>query len=359
MRPAKQRLATRRSRALGLITVLAAAISFAAVAIERSHGNHDTAGRLKAFPVLHGHKGGVLGLEFSPDGRTLAVADVAGKIRLWDTSSWRLVGELPGHTTLLDLAFSPDGRTLITAGKDASVKLWAVRRRSLVGQLRGHRGWVLDVAFSHDGKTLATAGDYYYGDGTIRLWDVATLAQAGTPVKADAVAMWFSADGRTLTFLNAIGQVKDYDVVRRPVLRPPSFDTGATEYGNGEPSPDGSELVLVNENQSLMLWDVSRRPPRNLPLRERTYQSWGADPVAFAPDGKTFGSASTYRRTSSPQYAGTVVLWDVARRAPRGRPLQFHNRGVTGMAFSPDGQTLAVGGVDGTVRLRNVGSPRT
>jgi WD40 repeat protein len=181
----------------------------------------------------------------------------------------------------------------------------------------------------------------------------------GRPLKAFAVAMWFDRDGRTLTFLDAIGQVRDYDVVRRPALQPPpSFDTGFTEYGNGDPSPDRTRLVLVDENGSLMLWDISRRPPRNLPLRARTYQSWGGNPVAFAPDGKTFASASTYTEASSPQNAGTVVLWDVARRAPRGRPLTFHNRGVTGMAFSPDGQTLAVGGDDGTVRLRKLAPPR-
>jgi WD40 repeat protein len=260
---------------------------------------------------------------------------------------------------LLDLVFSPDGRTLVTAGQDGSVKLWDVQWRSLVGQLRGHTGWVLDVALSHDGKTLATAGDYYYGDGTIRLWDMARLTPAGTPLEAYAVAMWFSADDRTLTFLNAIGQIKDYDVVRRPALRPPSFDTGATEYGNGEPSPDRSKLVLVNEAGSLMLWDISRRPPRNLRLRARTYQSWGGDPVAFAPDGKTFASASTYTETPGRKYEGTVVLWDAAGRAPRGKPLKFHDEGVSGMAFSPDGQTLAVGGVDGTVRLRNLASRRT
>jgi hypothetical protein len=353
--PTKRPLSSRRLRAVGLVALLTAGLAFAAFAIEISDENDDAARRLEASRVLRGHKGGVLGLAFSPDGRTLAAAAVAGNIRLWDTSSWRLIGELPGQTTLLDLAFSPDDRTLVTAGEDGWVKLWDLQKRSLVGQFRGHRGWVIALALSDDGKTLATAGDYYYGDGRIRLWDVARLEPVGRPAYADAVAMWFSGDGRVLTFLNAAGQIKDYDLVHRRAVRPPPlFDTGYTEYGNGEVSPDRSKLVLVNEDGQLMLWDVTRRPPRDLPLRPRTYQSWGADPVAFAPDGKTFASASAFQETYTP--SKTVVLWDVAHRAPRGELLRFHNRGVSSMAFSPNGQTLAVGGADGTVRLRNLAS---
>src|SRR6266508_2939006 len=125
-----KRLAVRRLRAIGVVTVLAAGVVVGAIAIGTREKNHDAAGRLKASPVLRGHTGGAHSLAFSPDGNTLAAAAVVGKIRLWDTSNWRLVGELPGHTPLLDAAFSPDGGMLVTTGEDGSVKLWDVRRRS-------------------------------------------------------------------------------------------------------------------------------------------------------------------------------------------------------------------------------------
>ena len=41
--------------------------------------------------------------------------------------------------------------------------------------LRGHASSVLACAWSPDGSRLATAGD----DGTLRLWDAATLAPIG------------------------------------------------------------------------------------------------------------------------------------------------------------------------------------
>ena len=50
----------------------------------------------------------------------------------------------------------------------------------------------------------------------------------------------------------------------------------------------------------------------------------------------------------------TVRLWnltDPAHPAPLGQPLTGHTNGVSSVAFSPDGHTLASGSVDTTVRL--------
>jgi hypothetical protein len=94
-------------------------------------------------------------------------------------------------------------------------------------------------------------------------------------------------------------------------------------------------------------------------LSGHTGAVWG---VAFSPDGHTLATSSNDQ---------TVRLWDVSNRDqphPLGSPLTGHTGAVVGVAFSPDGHTLATSSYDRTVRLwdvsnrvqpRPLGSPLT
>ncbi|MEU5693131.1 protein kinase [Actinosynnema sp. NPDC020468] len=111
-------------------------------------------------------------VEFSPDGRTLAVTLSGGKIGLWNLadlgSAWKL---LPGHDILAtDVKFSPDGTILASGGADRLIRLWRASDGQPVGELTGSDSTVRMVAFSPDGKTLATASQ----DTVVRMWDVAS-----------------------------------------------------------------------------------------------------------------------------------------------------------------------------------------
>ena len=70
----------------------------------------------------------VLGLVYSPDGRTLVSSGESEAIRVWDAETGELVRLLPGHPERVrGLAMSADGQLIASSGTDGSVKVWDYR----------------------------------------------------------------------------------------------------------------------------------------------------------------------------------------------------------------------------------------
>jgi len=109
--------------------------------------------------------GRVAGVAFSLDGEWMASASWDRTIKVWKTSTWQLLHDLPDPTgAALCVAFGPD-RRLVWGSTDGTVKVWNDPDSDL-HVLRGHTSWVQAVSVSADGELIASASL----DGTVKVW---------------------------------------------------------------------------------------------------------------------------------------------------------------------------------------------
>jgi RNA polymerase sigma factor (sigma-70 family) len=293
-------------------------------------------------------RAGGLYAAFSPDGKTLAVGDCvykdglrdSGVVQLWDVDGGKRTATLLGHKdVVLALAFSPDSKTLASGSLDQSTIVWDLGTGKPTLTLAGESGRVTCLAFSPDGKTLASSSGDTGLLGDIAFWDLKTGNQTATlgghTVQIFAVA--FRPDGKGLVTGGNDKTVRLWELPTGKVtqtLRPHQQAVYAVAV-----SPDGKTLASGSEDLTVKLWDLAAGKVR----ATLEGHASGVRAVAFSPDGSVLASANggiVWKRDEPVNEPGVVYLWD-PRTGKKLAALRGHTFGVTSLAFSPDGKTLA------------------
>jgi WD40 repeat protein len=284
-----------------------------------------------------------------------------------------------GHAAPICAAvFSPNGKTLVTTDIDGMIKVWDARtgtKRSTIKRFSTHvtqrpaRPVTLEV--SPDGTTVASS---VVGD-VPRLWNADTGRERIVLRREPeaGIVMTFSPSGRLLTFRGLTGTVDFWNVDLQPDerrVRVPPYEVGRIEPQESKPaprvvtgvpsltfSPDGKTLALIAPDRTIVLWEtatgkelariteltvnpaaqkgqqesgwpglLSEEQLRALGIMRPLETETG---LAFSPDGKTLALGGS-----------VITLWDV-RTGKKSRTLPTRaTEGFARVAFSADGKTL-------------------
>lgn len=363
--------------------------------------------------TLVGHQNDVWSVDFTPDSQTIVSASADTTVKLWSRSYTPEARNVvnASEAAIWSLSFTPDSKAIATAGNDSLVKMWDVNasvETALLWKLEGlgqprDMNWV-SVSPYLNSPMVATGG----ADNTIRLWDmdgsaIATLKGHGEPVSVVAFSpteniLASASSDKTVRLWNQNGDIIE-------TLKIPAFPSNGI-VSDLKFNSDGSLLAVAIGNEmatrsrdelyGVILWRKQGDgwiPYPSIPYDEsvnsmafspqlgqiaiasgKTVKLWSRSgetrpdscpmtalatvrSLSFSPDGQILATASDDKK---------VRLWAIKRDHdrlwPQGgcetidsliEPITTinHNVFVNRIAFSPDGETLAIAKDDGTLIL--------
>ncbi len=203
-------------------------------------------------------------LQFSPNGRTLAVGDYASAVTLWDVETGELIqSPLSQGDIVTTIAFSPDGRRLLVGtasdwNHDPKAVLWDLESGQPIGQPMRHAHYVRHVEFSSNGERMLTASS----DATVRLWNPRTAEPVGAviPFSREPAPVHFSPDSSRVITGDLSGEVRAWSATTgQPIAN--AVYLGPARVTALASSKDGSHFAVGYENGESQLFDASEFRP--------------------------------------------------------------------------------------------------
>lgn len=311
---------------------------------EEAEQNPGAPGHLELKQSLIGHLEQISSLTYSHDGKLLASGDDSGKVRVWNVPDGTLRYHLPElGTPVSGITFSPDSKYLLTSMTndgsegDYPIFIWDASTGESQGELRQHNRGIFSLSFSADGKKLLSAG----WEPELFVWDFSARSLSSrtpSPQNKWVRSAKYSPSGR-------IALASGISVF---LIQPDGQVSPPLHQGSGPIaffSAEGSRLAVTSWKEgSVHVWDVAT---------QKQLGAWKAhdgiiNSAAFWNDNRIMATCGN---------DGAIRIWNAETQQLLAESVSDSR--VYWLEFSPDGKTLATGGIDDRlVKLWDVSLPK-
>jgi WD40 repeat protein len=275
-------------------------------------------------------KKNVCTIQYSPDGRFLALGDsdgrdlvyTEGKVKQFYQETKRVMSF--NHSN--SFSFSPDSKFLASDSIDGVIRVWNTETWELKMSL-GQTLNTLQVRYSPCGQFLASVSVR----GRVQIWELKTQKNIEIPESLGVVALVYSPCGQFLAF-GDFNSIKIWSIKSQEYVQ-------TMKHVDGRPtclqySPDGKFLAGSFRNNSILVWHVETGE-----LSHAFVTTDWVNSISYSPCGRFLASGSHNK---------TVQIWKIREKLGiyKKPKYTFKNPGGTAVlcvSYSPCGRFVASG----------------